>query len=98
MDYLLKSKVYQNSLVLNINIPTVAKGINITHQGHHPYNTEFVLKDDNLFYSIGKYDEIENDENSDLFSFNARYISITLVTVSRTYFTSSKDKHSLINF
>lgn len=98
MGYLLKSKVYQNSLVLNINIPTVAKGINITHQGHHPYNTEFVLKDDNLFYSIGKYDEIENDENSDIFSFNAGYISITPVTVNRTDLTSFKDNHELIKF
>lgn len=98
MNYLLKSRVFENSQVVNINIPSQAKGINITHQGHHPFNTEFVLRDDERFYSVGKYDEIQNDENSDIYSYQAGYISITPLTINRTDTKSFQENQELIKF
>lgn len=98
IDYLNKSEVLKNSQVLNINIPSSAQGINITHQGHHPFDTEFILKEDERFYSVGKYEEIQNDENSDIASFKAGYISITPLTINRTDQSSFEQSQELIKF
>jgi 5'-nucleotidase len=86
IQYIFDKDLFQASGILNINIPPSPVGIRVTHQGRNPFDTQFVLKEDGMYYAcgvpLGK--TCPNDEYSDVKSFYKGYISITPLTINRT--------------
>lgn len=85
-ELFLKSKLFSEANVFNINFPKQIKGIKITHQGYNPFNTIFEKGDDNLYYSKGhsQYLESNNTNSSDIKAYHEGYISVTPLTLNRT--------------
>lgn len=85
MDYLLKSPLWDEKAIININIPINPKGIVITHQSQSTYKINYVQKEDGLFYSTYiKEDDLINDEFGDLQTIEKGYVSISPLTNNYT--------------
>lgn len=98
MKYILSSKVYRDNLILNINIPSLAKGIMVTRQGSYPFDTRYVLRDDGRYHTEGTYENVKNDESTDVAGFYSNYISVTPLTVDRTDFRKLSDDSEKVEF
>lgn len=85
MDYLLNSPLFDEKVVININIPENAKGIKITHQAKSTYRAYYIQKEDGLYYSMCDRTVPINDEpNGDLMVVKSGYVSITPLTYNQT--------------
>lgn len=92
---IIKSDIYKESQMLNINIPSNPKDVKITHQGWCKYNTNYDLKD-GKYFAIGKpnFSNDRNDVNSDIYQIMYNNVSVTPVTIDVTDYTVFK-KYSL---
>lgn len=86
IPYMIQNHLLEKGKVLNINIPDYPNSIQFTHQGILPFDSTYVLKDDGLFYLNGHplVENMENDENSDVYAIHHQRISITYLTTNRT--------------
>ncbi len=85
LTYLFKSKIYCDSMILNINIPNNPKSLKITNQGRIYYDTNYIKKPNNLYYLQGalNMEKSMQDENADVFAIYNDIISITPLTTDR---------------
>lgn len=85
-DNFLQSDIINDANVFNVNFPNKHQGIKVTHQGYNPFNTIFEQGADNLYYSKGhsQYLEDNNLETSDIKAYHEGYISVTPITLNRT--------------
>ena len=85
LEYIYNNNYLKNQLILNVNMPLEKRGFKITKQGRNPFNTYFE-EVNGLYYAkgvpLGK--DVENDPDTDVFSYHHGYISITPLTVDRT--------------
>lgn len=91
LKYLFASDIYNKSNVFNVNIPQNNRGIKITIQGRRRLKTNYILKEDGLYYpsidyNIGSdiYINRNKDENDDFIAVENGYISITPLTNNKT--------------
>lgn len=85
MEYLLNSQLWNEKVLININIPKDAKGIKITHQAKSTYQIEFIRKEDGLLYSSCDTSyPLVGDDNGDLQTIKQGYISISPLTIDST--------------
>lgn len=85
VKYIEKDETLKNSLILNVNMPTNAKGFKITKQGGNQFSHNYDLID-GLIYATGEclFGKGEKDRETDIFAYYEGYISITALTVDRT--------------
>lgn len=84
--YIKEEKLLEKYNLLNVNIPVNPKGIRITKQGKNHEKSYFELSEEKNIY-IPKYCRIENielDEDSDIYTIQEGYVSITPLTEDRT--------------
>ena len=94
MQYLLKSPLFDEKVVININIPQNAQGIKITHQAKSTYSVHYVQKDDGLYYSMcDRSVPINNEPDGDLMTIKSGYVSITPLTFNQTDIDIYKKYH-----
>jgi 5'-nucleotidase len=98
MQYILSSIVYRDNLILNINIPSNAKGIMVTRQGSYPFDTHYTLREDGRYHPEGTYANVENEESTDVASYFNNYISVTPLTVDRTDYTKLRESTEKVEF
>ena len=85
MEYLLNSSLFDEKVVININIPQEAKGIKITHQAKSTYNAYYIQKEDGLYYSMfDRSVPINYEPDGDLMVVKSGYVSITPLTFNQT--------------
>lgn len=85
MEYLLNSPLFNEKVVININIPRNAKGIKITHQAKSTYGVYYIKKEDGLYYSnVDRTIPILDEPNGDLATIKEGYISITPLSTNQT--------------
>lgn len=85
MDYILDSPLFNEKVVINVNIPRNAKGIKITHQAKSTYGVYYIKKEDGLYYSnCDRTVPILDEPNGDLATIKAGYISITPLSTNQT--------------
>lgn len=85
MEYLLKSPLWNEKAIININIPINNKGISITHQTKSTYKKSYIQKEDGLYYSTCDTSyPLLDEQNGDLQAIKKGYISISPLTVNVT--------------
>lgn len=85
MNYLLNSPLFNENVVININIPENPLGIKITHQAKSTYRAYYIQKEDGLYYSMCDRTVPINDEpDGDLMTIKKGYVSITPLTYNQT--------------
>lgn len=85
MNYILNSNLWNEKVVLNVNLPKISKGIRITHQTKSTYITRYEQRDDGLYHSIcDKSNPLLDDEYGDIQTIKQEYISITPLTFNMT--------------
>lgn len=101
MHYVFDNGLIEKGRIININIPPKPKGIRFTHQGSYPFKTEYVLKENGLYYvestPIGMF--VENDEETDVYNVLHDFVSIGFLTIDRTnHELFNKYKNTKFNF
>lgn len=87
MKYLINTKMLDEKVIWNINLPATSKGIKITHQAKSTYKTIYKKREDNLFYSVCDTTAPLLDEpNGDIQTIKLGYISISPLTFNMTVF------------
>ena len=87
MKYLINTKMLDEKVIWNINLPATSKGIKITHQAKSTYKTIYEKREDNLFYSVCDTTAPLLDEpNGDIQTIKLGYISISPLTFNMTVF------------
>ena len=84
-DFICSNKLFDQSIIYNINIPTEVCGIRITRQGGIYYSDKFVYCGNDMYVQEGApimYDT--NDPDIDIDAVRSNYISVTPISVSRT--------------
>ncbi len=85
MEYILNSELFNEKVVININIPKKPLGIKITHQAKSTYKAYYVQKEDGLYYSkCDKTIPINDEPDGDLMTIKKGYVSITPLTYNQT--------------
>ncbi len=85
-DYIINNNLFEKHNFWNVNIPPVAKGVRVTHQGLTNFDTYFEEKE-GLFYQLGSpHFYLDKDETSDTKAIDDGYISITPLTNDRTMY------------
>lgn len=85
-SYLNTHQFFPFAKIININIPTYPKEIQITHQGNLPFVSYYEQKKDGLYYLHG-YPNVEDDDmdtDSDVYAIYHQQVSISFLTTNRT--------------
>lgn len=92
-DFIKKNNLLDEPVVLNVNFPANAKGIKITHQAKSTYQTYYVKKEDNLYYTMCDTTIPLNEEpNGDIQTIKNGYISISPLGINYTNLEVYKKK------
>jgi len=87
LDTVFDKDILDEDIVININFPQKhfenSKGIRVTEQGLRPFLHEYVMEGDK-YWARGTWDNIENDEDTDVYAYENGYISITPIQIDRT--------------
>ncbi|MCM1260830.1 MAG: 5'/3'-nucleotidase SurE [Prevotella sp.] len=94
LPYMIENHLLEKNKVLNINIPNHPRAIQFTHQGILPFDSNYVMKDDGLFYLKGHpaVENVINDEYSDVYAIDHQNVSITYLTTNRTDINAYEQK------
>lgn len=85
MEYISNSKLWNEKVTLNINIPSSPKGIKITHQAKSTYRTFYTQKEDGLYYTeCDTSFPLLDEPNGDIQTVKQGYISVTPLTFNYT--------------
>ncbi len=85
MEYLLASTLFDEKVIININIPKYSQGIKITRQTKSTYKKTYIKKEDNMYYSLCDINPpLLDDEFGDVQTIKKGYISITPLTINYT--------------
>lgn len=85
MGRLLKSDLWNEETVININLPKASKGIKITHQAVSTYEAYYNKNSDGTYGMTCNIDlPLKDEPNGDIQTIKAGYISITPLTINRT--------------
>lgn len=82
-----KKELLENNIcVININLPVNGKNIVFTKQGRLPFDSQYYLKEDGLYYLEGTPapNQPENDIYTDVYNVYNNNISISFLTSDRT--------------
>ena len=98
--FVTENKLFDKSLIYNVNIPKDPKGILITRQGSPYFDDGFKLLDDGTYIQTGEKipDENEGDLRFDTVATEAGYITLTPLTLSRMNETAYEELKALNTF
>lgn len=86
-EFIKQKNLFENTYMLNVNIPANPKGVRVTKQGGNYYSDCFIKVDgENMYATKGKIllDDAPDDLDSDVIAVLSGYLSITPLTISRT--------------
>ena len=93
--FIQEKNLFENTYMLNVNIPANPKGVRVTMQGGIYFSDEFVKADgENMYVQTGEIisDECPDDLDRDTVAIHNGYISVTPLMMTRTDMTTFK-KH-----
>ena len=94
-EFIRQKNLFENTYMLNVNIPANPKGIRVTRQGGNYYSDCFIkTAEENMYATKGKIvlSDSPNDLDSDIIAVLNGYISVTPLAMSRTDFVTF-EKH-----
>lgn len=86
LEYVLNNRLFDYSMLYNVNIPTAPRGIKITRQGSAYFKDEFYKLDGDMYMQRG-YPIAEKDADNEIYdtvAFLHGYVSVTPMTIERT--------------
>ena len=94
-EFIKQKNLFENTYLLNVNIPATPKGIRVTRQGGNYYSDTFIKMDgENMYATKGTImlNDSPDDLDSDVIAVRNGYISITPLMTTRTDFATF-EKH-----
>ncbi len=86
-EFITQKNLFENTYMLNVNIPAKPKGIRVTRQGGNYYSDSFIkMAGENMYTTKGRIilDDSPDDLDSDIIAVLNGYISITPLAMTRT--------------
>ena len=86
-EFIKEKNLFENTYMLNVNIPANPKGIRVTRQGGNYYSDRFIkTAEENMYVTQGEIllDDSPDDFDSDIIAVLNGYISVTPLAMTRT--------------
>lgn len=86
-EFIKQRNLFENTYLLNVNIPANPKGIRVTRQGGNYYADKFIKTDGENMYAIKgaiAISDSSDDLDSDIIALRNGYISVTPLRMTRT--------------